>query len=388
MNDIERCVRCILPTSLPSVDLDEAGVCAHCRAYDQLAAELQRTKEEREEQFGRIIRKAKEAKRPYDCVVPLSGGKDSTYVLYLCSQVYGMSCLCATLDNGYLTEGARVNIENALRVTGADHMVYHVNRGTMLELYGLCMRNAGEFCVACNRGIEVTLRAVAQAFDVPLVVTGHGKLPHYLSDGRMPEIFQGGGLGLFRQVLGGERLNGRVAPFLVHGYERPALSRLSHGAARLLPQGLPRKAWSAIHTGVRRVLRESGLAPPPGPQVVELYDYIDVAESELRATLADRMGWDSNGKVEHLDCAVAEIKLYVQMLKYPDLTRTTIRHSGWARAGRMEREEALKLERREQAESKDPAMLEPFLADLGLSRQEFDDLARRAACQGPSAGHW
>jgi hypothetical protein len=257
-------------------------------------------------------------------------------------------------------------------------MVYRVNRDTMLELYGLSLRNAGDFCVACNRGIEVTMRAVAQAFTVPLVVTGHGKLPTYLSDGRMPEVFQGGGLSLFRQVLRGERLDGRAAPLLVHGYEQPALSRLSHGAARLFPQGLPRKAWSAIHTGARRALRRSSLAPLPGPQIIELYDYIDVAESEIKATLVDRMGWNSAGKVEHLDCAVAELKLYVQMLKYPDLTRTTIRHSGWVRAGRMGRAEALELERREQAESWEPAMLEPFLADLGLSRQEFEALARRA----------
>lgn len=263
MNDVGRCARCILPTSLPSVDLDEVGVCGHCKAYDQLVAEMERTKEEREEQLRHIIRKAKEAKRPYDCIVPLSGGKDSTYVLYLCSQVYGLKCLCATLDNGYLTESARANIENALRATGADRMVYQVNRDTMLELYGFCMRNAGEFCVACNHGIEVTMRAVAQAFAVPLVMTGHGKLPTYLSDGRMPEVFQGGALGLFKEVLHGEQLDGRDAPLMVHGYEQPALSKLSRMAGRLLPQGLARKAWSAIHTEARRILRGSGLGPLP-----------------------------------------------------------------------------------------------------------------------------
>ncbi|MBN1136111.1 MAG: hypothetical protein JXM73_05980 [Anaerolineae bacterium] len=376
---IERCARCILPTSLPSVELDEAGVCTHCRAYDLLAAELERTQEERKEQLSQLIRGAQESKSPYDCVVPLSGGKDSTYALYLCSQVYGLRCLCATLDNGYLTEGARANIENALQATGADHMVYRMNRATMLDLYGLTMRNAGEFCVACNRGIEVAIRAVAQAFSVPLVMTGHGKRPTYLSDGRMPEVFQGGSLSLFKQVIGGERLDGRADPFLVHGYERPALSRLSHGTARLLPQGLPRRAWSAIHTGARKALRGSGLAPLPGPKIIELYDYVDVNEAEIKATLVEQMGWNSMGKVEHLDCAVAEIKLYVQMLKYPDLMPNTIRHSGWVRAGRMGREEALELERRERAEPWEPAMLEPFLADLGLSHEEFEELAVRAA---------
>ena len=381
MDTIERCTRCVLPVSLPSVELDEAGVCAHCRAYDLLAAEMERTREEREAQLSQIIRKAKEAKRPYDCIVPLSGGKDSTYVLYLCSQVYGLRCLCATLDNGYLTDGARANIKNALQATGADYMIYQVNRDTMLELYGLCMRNASEFCVACNRGIEVTMRAVAQAFAVPMVMTGHGKLPTYLSDGRMPEIFQGGSLNLFKQVLHEERLHGRVAPLLVHGYERPALSKLSHGAARLLPQGLPRKVWSTVHAGIRKVLRGSGLAPLPGPQIIELYDYIDVDEEQIKATLEAHMAWNSTGRAEHLDCAIADIKLYVQMLKYPDLTPNTIRYSGRVRAGRMEREEALALVHKESAASWEPAMLASFLADLGLTRWEFEDLARRTVGQ-------
>lgn len=377
MNDIERCKRCILPTSLPSVKLDEEGVCAHCRAYDLLAAELERTKEERKEQLHLIFHKAKEANRPYDCVVPLSGGKDSTYALYVCSQVYGLRCLCATLDNGYLTEGGRANIENALRATGTDHMIYRVNRDTMLELYGLCMRNAGEFCVVCNRGISVAMRAVAQAFAVPLVMTGHGKLPHYLGDGYMPEVFQGGGLSLFKQVLHGDPLESRAAPFLLYGYEQQALSKLSHRAARLLPDGLPRKAWSVVHSGARRVVRRLGRHTAPGAQVIELYDYIDVSEAEMKTALVDKMGWDSTGKAEHLDCALADVKVYIQMLKYPALTRNTIRHSGLVRAGRMAREKALELERRERATRWEPAMLDSFLADLGLSRAEFEDLAAR-----------
>jgi len=377
-NDIARCARCILPASLPSAQLDEAGICAHCRAYDRLAAELERTKAEREQRLRQIVNQARQAARPYDCVVPLSGGKDSSYALYLCSKVYGLRCLCATLDNGYLTPNARANIENALNASGADHIVYRVNRDTMLPLYGLSMRNCGMFCPPCNRGIEVTMFAAAQAFRVPLVVMGHGTLPTHLSDGRMPEIFRGGDLAFFKEVMRGENLAGRVAPFLSHGHQPPALDILANRAAQLFPQGLPRKAWWSLHSRVRRVLRRSGLEKAPDPLLINIYDYVDTPEAEVRETLAASMGWQSaDGTFEHLDCAVEEIKRYVQGVKFPELTSTTIRNSGLVRAGRMLREEALAIERDQLSNSRQPAMLEQFVSDLNITRAEFETLARQ-----------
>lgn len=380
MSDIPRCARCVLPASLPSTQLDDAGVCAHCRAWDLLVADMARTGPEREQQLRAFIDRAKAAGRPYDCVVPLSGGKDSTYVLYLCSQVYGLRCLCVTLENGYLTANARENIENALRVTGVDYMTYRVNRETMLQLYGLSLRNCGMFCVACNRGIEVTMRAAAQAFDVPLIITGHGKVPHTLSDGRMPEIFVGGNLGFFKRMLHGEHLDGRAAPFQVHGYEPGSLSKFSERVSAQLPPGLPRKAWGAVHRSAKRLVRGAKSNQPTGAQIIEIYDYVDTSPEEIRDVITDRMSWRSHSdKIEHLDCAVEEIKVYAQILKYPEMTRTTIRHSGLVRAGRMTREEALAVEERQLTEPWEPAMLDQFLADLGLTRDAFETYARRSS---------
>jgi tRNA(Ile)-lysidine synthase TilS/MesJ len=45
----------------------------------------------------------------YDCLVPLSGGKDSTYVLYLCARVYGLKVLAMNFDNGFQSPLAREN---------------------------------------------------------------------------------------------------------------------------------------------------------------------------------------------------------------------------------------------------------------------------------------
>lgn len=114
--EILRCNRCILPASLPSVELDENGVCNHCKAYDALVTELARTRDERRRNLETMVEKAKATRGAYDCMVTLSGGKDSTYALYLAAKVLGLRCLCATFDNAYLSEHARNNIRNALEI--------------------------------------------------------------------------------------------------------------------------------------------------------------------------------------------------------------------------------------------------------------------------------
>jgi len=340
-------------------------------------ADLEATSAQRAEQFAQLLDWARAAGRPYDCLVPLSGGKDSTYVLYLCSQVYKLKCLCVTLDNGYLSQYARSNIESALRTIGADHVIYRVDRYTMIDLYRLFLEKCGMFCPACNRGIGVTMQAIARGFRVPLVVTGHGKIPTYLSDGRMPEVFEGGDASFFGEVLRGEPIEDRAAALTLYPSQQTALDRAANRAARLFPRGLPTRAWWSFHSRVRRALRSSGLEKHPEPTVLDLYDYVDAPEDEVKRTLAEEMGWRAPAdRYEHIDCEVIDLKVYVQTLKFPELTPTTISHSGLVRAGRMSREEALSIEREQLGNTKVPEVLDTFLSDIGLSRGEFEWYAR------------
>lgn len=99
MNEIKRCNRCILPASLSNITFDENGVCNHCLKYEHDFKNWDLIKDRREKEFIEILEKAKKLKRPYDCLVPLSGGKDSTYALYLATKVYGLKTLAVTLDN-------------------------------------------------------------------------------------------------------------------------------------------------------------------------------------------------------------------------------------------------------------------------------------------------
>lgn len=171
MDDIERCARCILPASLPSVELDEDGVCNHCRTYEASFGDWEAVAEQKKAQLEKLLAQAQQLRRSYDCLIPLSGGKDSTYALYLC-KVYGLKCLCVTFDNGFLSGYARANIQRSLEATGADHLMYTANRDHLLRLYGLFLEKSGGICRACMTGINVSTQMATKAFDIPLLVHG------------------------------------------------------------------------------------------------------------------------------------------------------------------------------------------------------------------------
>jgi 3'-phosphoadenosine 5'-phosphosulfate sulfotransferase (PAPS reductase)/FAD synthetase len=132
--EIRRCTRCVIPTSLPSVKTDREGVCQFCRRIDGVLNWSKVRAAKTQAEFEHIVKKVKARAKPYDCLIPLSGGKDSTYVLYLCGRIYDLKRLCVTFDNGYLSEHAKNNFENAINATRADHIFYNANPNVLHEL--------------------------------------------------------------------------------------------------------------------------------------------------------------------------------------------------------------------------------------------------------------
>ena len=128
VNEPQRCTRCILPNTLQSIRFDAEGVCNYCRKFEQDFAGWEQIAERKQAEFEALLDHARRLKRPYDCLVPLSGGKDSTFALYLASKVYKLKCLAMTYDNGFLTTPAKNNIARALESTTADHIFYHMNK--------------------------------------------------------------------------------------------------------------------------------------------------------------------------------------------------------------------------------------------------------------------
>ena len=352
MNERERCTRCILPKSLPSVKLDTNGVCNHCKTYDRVYSNWEEVETPKKiNQFEQLLQRAKRLNNDSDCLIALSGGKDSTYALYLCAKVYGLKCLCVTFDNCFLSEYAKTNIKNAIKATNADHKFYRINHHLMLKLYKTFIAKTGDFCSACMRGIEQS-KKIAEYYKIPLIIDGGGRRTTYLSF--HPEVFQNGDEDYFKNVIKGEPI------------EKSAIQMSRESLS-----------WK-FNCGVTQACR---LLKVPNPILrqhqVHLYDYIYTPVDRIINILSKEMGWKKPvDETEHIDCTLQGIYSYGLSLKFPEITATTFHHIGKIRLGEMTREEAMTIEQEKLGNIQIPRELDSFLSEIGMSRDEFESSMR------------
>lgn len=110
-----------MDTSDPDIKFDEEGICNHCHNFDRMIREYVISEEaglSHLEQITNTIRNEGKDK-PYDCVIGVSGGVDSTFVAYKAKEL-GLRPLAVHLDNGWDSELAVKNIEQTLKVLGID----------------------------------------------------------------------------------------------------------------------------------------------------------------------------------------------------------------------------------------------------------------------------
>jgi N-acetyl sugar amidotransferase len=120
------CARCVMDTTAADIQFDHDGVCSYCEEFVAKLTALSENDMERAERRQRFISEVKTAGKGkrFDCIVGVSGGVDSSYVLYLACQE-GLRPLAVHLDNGWNSELAVHNIANVVQGLGVD-LVTHV----------------------------------------------------------------------------------------------------------------------------------------------------------------------------------------------------------------------------------------------------------------------
>lgn len=117
----KRCSKCILPETIPNIKFDEQDICNYCYEFDTEMRQFKLANEEKEKKFSKIIQQAKEEAKKnnaqYDVLVPVSGGRDSSYVLWKLATQYNLNVLCVNYANPYSSEQALKNIENLTNFT-------------------------------------------------------------------------------------------------------------------------------------------------------------------------------------------------------------------------------------------------------------------------------
>lgn len=117
INEIKRCSKCILPDSFPFIEFDELGVCNYCKNYKPIE---RKSKEELGELLSKAIIKSE---NKYDCLVPFSGGRDSSYLLHYVKKELGLNPLAFSYDWGMLTDIGRRNQSIMCGELGVEHVL-------------------------------------------------------------------------------------------------------------------------------------------------------------------------------------------------------------------------------------------------------------------------
>lgn len=160
------CNKCLLSDNIPGVEIeanDECNFCANHKPFKPFP----------KEELLIIFKKAKRKGRIYDALVPLSGGKDSTYVLYIAVKKYNLNVLTYTFDNGFMSDLAKTNIENSVKVCEVDHIWVKHDLNLINELYRTTLIQSGEICGICGIGIERSMLKISGAWKIPLIILGH-----------------------------------------------------------------------------------------------------------------------------------------------------------------------------------------------------------------------
>lgn len=334
LRNLRLCSKCVLPHTYAGIAFDENGVCNICKQ-----SEIKEAKNfvEKEEELKKIFEHYK-GKGKYDCLVPYSGGKDSSFVLYICKK-YGMNPLAYNFNNHFQSSIGRENMENVVQALGVPMINFSPDWQVAKKLCIKGLKKNGDFCWFCNSGALATSIQRAVQENIPLVVFGEesgeysGTLPF---DASFTEVFKS---------IGQEGLP--ASEFIDDEIDLEKLSPYSLPPVELLNKTHP----------------------------IFLGSYIKWDKDEILKIIKKELGWKEAmaGAVtsfEHIDCSYSAVRDYIKFLKR-GFSRFSQLASIKVREGKMTREEALKEAEKDGAR---PANLDEFLEKLNLSEDVFMDI--------------
>lgn len=346
---MKRCSRCILPEGFPKITFDNEGICNYCHAWDKKWKHFDYNKAEQE--LMRIFRTAKAKNRQYDCLIPYSGGRDSSYVVYLCKQKYGLHPLVVTFNNLFISEYALRNIFRTVEKLNVDHVLFTYQPDQIKTFYTAMVQQGGEFCSVCTAGINYVTITYQKLYKIPLVIYG--------TSTRVDE----------------------QSPFEVSSthpaYVRKALIKSGFTQKDIDAFLIPRRNETATIEKITMKIFDTDY------EQINLPDYIHWDNLAIQDALEKELGWETPDKQQdHIDCKFAAVKYFLKNKQIPHYIFKQEKYSQLIRDGQMSREEALEsLNYLIEHEHEAPDELEGFIDFLNLSPEDVENKERHSHLQ-------
>jgi N-acetyl sugar amidotransferase len=348
MTELKRCVRCLIPETHETIVFDGQGVCNICRQQEVKRDVIDWSA--RKKEFEALI-EAYRGKHSHDCIVPFSGGKDSTFTLYYLIKEYNVKPLVVQFDHGFLRPRTIENNVRTLKRLGVDFLSFRPNWKVVKKLMLESLKRKGDFCWHCHSGIFSYPMQLAVKFDIPLLIWGEPSAEYtsYYGYDEKEEV--------------DER---RFNRFINLGISADDMEGMVDGIG---PRDLDPFRYPVLKE-LRRI----------GVRSICLGSYIPWDVKSQFATIAGELAWQGDAvegvppeyPYEKIECFMQGVRDYLKFLKR-GYGRTAHVTSIDIRNGRLDRETALRLV--EEYDGRRPASLDLFLEYVGLSEQEFLEIA-------------
>jgi N-acetyl sugar amidotransferase len=342
------CTRCVLPESHESIAFDEEGVCNICRQAEVKHNNIDWNA--RKEMLLAICNRYR-GKGRYDCIIPFSGGKDSTFQLWYVVEQLKLKPLVVRFNHwGYRPLVEENNIRTFKKL-GVDILEYTPSWKVVKQFMLVSLKETGDFCWHCHTGVFAHTMQIAVLYKIPLVIWGEPS-SEYRSYHTAEEL---------------EELDARAFDQMINlGINTDKMYSLLGGMVDkrdLEPFQFPtEEELSELHA-----------------KAIYLGNYMRWDIKRQVAIIKEKLGWQDQAvegippeyDYEKIECRWQGIRDYCKYLKRGH-GRTNHLACIDIRNGELSREEGLRL--CEEYDGKRPASLEQFLSLLSITEEEFEQI--------------
>ena len=343
------CKKCLYPDTKPQLVFNEDGICSACSNSD-LKEKI--NWDDKEKELRGILEefKSKDGSN-YDCIIPVSGGKDSTFQTYVIKKVYGLNPLVVNFHPLDQTEIGKKNLENLKRI-GVDCIEFTANPEIYLKLARYGLTELGDFQWPEHIGIFTVPVQIAVRYKIPLIIWGEN-----------PQLEYGQPTDIEKDTILDRDWNEKNGGYFLDKIKPQDMTKYGFDLNDLKPYLYPTDE-EIREVGVTGVFLGSYIKWDIFKQL-ELVKTLGFSENE-----ENKEG--TYNKWENLDVYFTVFHDYFKFLKY-GFGRTTDHVSIEIRYGRMTREKGIELVK--EYEGKIPRrFLKEFLEAAEISEKKFYEI--------------
>lgn len=330
---IQVCSRCIYDERVSAIEFDQDGVCNYCKLIDSLSEEYGTENSKGEQELLRIFSEIKRSGKgkKYDCAIGVSGGTDSSYMLYLAKK-HGLRPLAVHYDNTWNTSIATQNIRKVLSALDIDLYTHVIDNKEADDLFrAFFFAGVAEIEAPTDLALAETIYRAAWKHGIKYVLEGHS----FLTEGITP--------------VGRNYFDGK--------YIKSIHKKFGSLPMRTYPlMSFARFIWWSCIARIKKI---------------RPFWYLNYDKKEARSFLEKEFGWQYYGG-HHLENRMTAFfhGIYAPRKFGMDFRNNTL--AAQARLGKMTRENAWKTYNEPPVIER--SLLEYFLKRLKISRQQYDEV--------------